>query len=157
LALALAKVPIVSGFVRETLEAGSGKIVLFAHHREMIASLEESLSFARPAVLHGGTTATGRQKAIARFKTDSSTQVFIGQIQAAGLGITLAPAASHCIFAELSWVPSELTQAEDRLHRIGARDSIFVQHLVLAGSLDAVMVRTLIAKQAVLDSVFIGK
>jgi SWI/SNF-related matrix-associated actin-dependent regulator 1 of chromatin subfamily A len=153
LALALAKVPIVSGFVREMLEAGSGKIVLFAHHREMIARLEESLSFARPAVLHGGTTAIGRQKAIDRFKTDSSTQVFIGQLQSSGLGLTLAPAASHCVFEELSWVPSELSQCEDRLHRIGARDSIFVQHLVLSGSLDAVMVRTLIAKQAVLSEV----
>jgi SWI/SNF-related matrix-associated actin-dependent regulator 1 of chromatin subfamily A len=153
LALALAKVPIVAGFVRETLEAGSGKIVLFAHHREMIARLAESLSFAHPVLLHGGTAPKERKRAIEQFKTDQKTRVFIGQIQAAGLGITLAPASSHCVFAELSWVPSELSQCEDRLHRIGAQDNILVQHLVLSGSLDAIMVRVLIKKQRVLDSV----
>jgi SWI/SNF-related matrix-associated actin-dependent regulator 1 of chromatin subfamily A len=153
LALALAKVPIVAGFVRETFEAGSGKIVLFAHHREMIARLAESLSFASPVLLHGGTAPLERKRAIEQFKTDEKTRVFIGQIQASGLGITLAPASSHCIFAELSWVPSELSQCEDRLHRIGAQDSVLVQHLVLSGSLDAIMVRVLIKKQQVLDSV----
>jgi SWI/SNF-related matrix-associated actin-dependent regulator 1 of chromatin subfamily A len=43
-----------------------------------------------------------------------------------------------------------MTQAEDRLHRIGARDNVLVQHLVLEGSLDAIMVRTLLRKQEIL-------
>jgi SWI/SNF-related matrix-associated actin-dependent regulator 1 of chromatin subfamily A len=79
-------------------------------------------------------------------------RLFIGNIQAAGLGITLT-AASRCIFAELSWVPAELSQAEDRLHRIGTLDSVTVQHLVLEGSLDAMMVHVLFKKQRILDAV----
>lgn len=38
-------------------------------------------------------------------------------------------------------------------HRIGQRDSVLVQHLVLEGSLDAVMAKRVIEKQKVIDSV----
>src|SRR5262249_48418891 len=90
-----------------------------------------------------------------RFQNDPLCRVFVGNIVAAGVGITLAPASAHCLFAELSWVPAEITQAEDRLHRIGTRDNVLVQHLVLAGSLDAIFVRTLLAKQKILDRILV--
>lgn len=54
---------------------------------------------------------------------------------------------------ELYWVPAELSQREDRLHRIGTEHSVTVQHLALAGSLDAMMVHVLLKKQKVLDAV----
>jgi hypothetical protein len=44
-----------------------------------------------------------------------------------------------------------VTQAEDRCHRIGQEESVLVQHLVLEGSLDATMARTIVEKQDVLD------
>jgi hypothetical protein len=56
------------------------------------------------------------------------------------------------IFAELDWVPGNLTQAEDRCHRIGAVNPVLVQHLVLDGSLDARMAHILVEKQAVIDA-----
>ena len=128
-----------------------GKIVIFAHHREVIHRLRDSLSIFGSVILYGGMTPFEKQTAIDSFQKNPSVRVFIGQIQAAGLGITLAPASSHCIFAELSWVPAEMSQAEDRLHRIGAGDNALVQHLVFSGSLDATMARSLLAKQAFLS------
>jgi SWI/SNF-related matrix-associated actin-dependent regulator of chromatin subfamily A-like protein 1 len=122
----------------------------------VIEQLQMQLVQYSPVTLHGGTSTKGRAEALERFQTEPHAKVFIGNIQAAGVGITLAPASSHCIFAELSWVPAEMTQAEDRLHRIGAQDNVLVQHLVLEGSLDAIMVRRLLKKQEVLDSVLIG-
>jgi SWI/SNF-related matrix-associated actin-dependent regulator 1 of chromatin subfamily A len=47
-----------------------------------------------------------------------------------------------------------MTQCEDRLHRIGTKDSVHVQHLVLEGSLDAMMVKVLIKKQRILDAIW---
>src|SRR5258708_2711162 len=117
-ALALAKVPLVAEFVRETLSVNDGKVVIFAHHRAMIVGLAEALNVYSPVILYGGMSAKQKQSSIDTFKDDANCRIFIGNIQAAGLGITLAPASSHCIFAELSWVPSELSQCEDRLHRV---------------------------------------
>jgi SWI/SNF-related matrix-associated actin-dependent regulator 1 of chromatin subfamily A len=148
--VALAKVPLVVKFAEELFSSGSGKLVLFAHHRDVIEKLQRQLVGYGPVILHGGTSTKGRSEAVERFQTDPHTKIFIGNIQAAGVGITLAPASSYCIFAELSWVPAEMTQAEDRLHRIGARDNVLVQHLVLEGSLDALMIRQLIKKQEIL-------
>jgi SWI/SNF-related matrix-associated actin-dependent regulator of chromatin subfamily A-like protein 1 len=150
---ALAKVPLVAEYVRELFKGGSGKVVIFGHHRDVISQLAtEHLEFG-PVTLTGGTPTNVRVQEVERFRSDPQVRVFIGNIQAAGIGITLAPASSHCVFAEVSWVPAEMTQAEDRLHRIGTRDNVLVQHLVLEGSLDAIMIRRLIKKQEILSQV----
>jgi SWI/SNF-related matrix-associated actin-dependent regulator 1 of chromatin subfamily A len=149
---ALAKVPLVVDYITEVLEGGVEKLVIFAHHRDVIMGLATSLSRFRPVTLTGETSPTDRQNAIDAFRTDPGVRLFIGNIVAAGTGITLT-AASHCIFAELSWVPAELSQCEDRLRRIGTQDSVSVQHLVLDGSLDAMMVKVLLKKQRILDAV----
>lgn len=91
-----------------------------------------------------------RQAAVDAFQGDPNVRVFIGSITAAGVGITLT-ASSHVVFAELDWVPGNLTQAEDRCHRIGQRESVLVQHLVLDGSLDARMAKILVRKQEIID------
>jgi SWI/SNF-related matrix-associated actin-dependent regulator 1 of chromatin subfamily A len=150
---AFAKVPLIVQYVTEVLEGGVQKIVVFAHHRDVIAQLVGGLSEYRPVMLIGGMGPQERQDSIDAFQSDPCVRVFIGNIQAAGNGITLAPASSRCIFAELSWTPAEMTQCEDRLHRIGTKDSVPVQHLVLEGSLDAMMVKVLIKKQRILDAV----
>ena len=151
---ALAKVPLVVEHVRNALEA-SAKLVLFAHHRDVIAEL--AAPFGDAAVtLTGDHKVEARQAAVDRFQEDPECTLFIGSITAAGFGLTLT-AASHVVFAELDWVPAHLTQAEDRTHRIGQKDSVLVQHLVLQDSLDARMVSTLMRKQRIVDRVADGQ
>lgn len=148
--VALAKCDQVIEHVREALESGLSKIVLFAHHKDMIAKLESAISEFGVVTLTGDTAMADRQAAVDRFQQDSTCRVFLGSITAAGVGLTLT-AASNVIFAELDWVPGNMTQAEDRCHRIGQTSSVLVQHIVLAGSLDAQVARTLVAKQDVAD------
>ena len=150
---ALAKLPLVIDYVTEMLEGGTQKVVVFAHHRDVTLQLGAGLSQYRPVTLIGGMGPQERQASIDTFHNNPGVRVFLGNIQAAGTGITLAPASSHCVFAEMSWVPAEMTQAEDRLHRIGTRNCVTVHHLVLEGSLDAMMVRVLVKKQKILDAV----
>jgi SWI/SNF-related matrix-associated actin-dependent regulator 1 of chromatin subfamily A len=152
---ALEKVPQVIEFVIDALES-SEKVVIFAHHRDVIEKLEQGLAAFWPRVITGDTPLATRQCHVDEFQVNPSIRVLIGNMQAAGVGITLT-AASHVIFAELDWVPGVVTQAEDRLHRIGQKDAVLVQHLVLEGTIDAAIARTLVAKQNVLDAALDGK
>jgi SWI/SNF-related matrix-associated actin-dependent regulator 1 of chromatin subfamily A len=143
-----AKIKLVIAHLRDAVEA-SGKVVCFAHHKSVVAAI--AAEFGDAAVrLVGDTPMQERQDAVDRFQKDPTCSLFIGSIMAAGVGITLT-AASHVVFCELDWVPGNVSQAEDRCHRIGQRDSVLVQHLVLESSLDATMARRIIAKQEVID------
>lgn len=146
-----AKVPSVVEHLRDIFEQSSDrKIVCFAHHKSVIQVIKDGFGDSA-VILTGDTPMPVRQKAIDSFQTDPRIRLFIGQMKAAGLGITLT-ASSHVVFAELDWVPATITQAEDRCHRIGQADSVLVQHLVLEGSLDAYMARKIIAKQDRIDA-----
>lgn len=147
---ALAKVPYVIEHVSEAAEAGS-KVILFAHHKDVVALLAEGLAALRPVIVTGDTALVDRQGAVDAFQTDERVRLFIGNMQAAGVGLTLT-ASSHVVFAELDWVPGNLSQCEDRAHRIGQTSSVLVQHLVLEGSIDARMAEVIVEKQAILDA-----
>jgi SWI/SNF-related matrix-associated actin-dependent regulator 1 of chromatin subfamily A len=141
----VAKVAGVSRWVRDWLMNGGGKIVLFAQHREVIDALVADIGAHYPTVKLDGST-TDRQGAVDAFQTGDA-RVFIGQIQAAGTGITLT-AASDLIFVESSWVPAENEQAAQRIHRIGQGEACLVRLAMLAGSIDETVQRAVARKMS---------
>jgi hypothetical protein len=146
--LALAKLPHVIEHVEAALE-NVDKVVVMCWHHDVVQALTQH--FGRAAVEVSGKVAIAdRQAAVERFQTDKTCRVFVGTIKAAGVGLTLT-ASSTVIFAELWWVPGDISQAEDRCHRIGQTDSVLVQHLVVDGSLDATQAKTIVEKQDVID------
>lgn len=151
---AVAKVPQVVDHLAEAMgDDEAYKIIVAAHHRDVIdqirsAGVERGW---RPVILTGAENTDERQAAVDAFQNNPAVRLFIGSITAAGVGITLT-ASSHVVFAELDWVPGNISQMEDRAHRIGQRDSVLVQHLVLSGSIDAKMIETIISKQDLIDS-----
>ena len=147
---AIAKVPLVLDHLWDAANS-SGKVVVFAHHKEVVSLLEEE--FGNQCVtLTGGMTDKRKQLAVDTFQNDAKVPFFVGNIEAAGVGHTLT-AGSHVIFIEEDWVPGNITQAEDRCHRIGQHDSVLVQHLVIAGSIDANMAKAIVRKQEVIERV----
>ena len=148
-AVALEKVPYVVEHVSDAVE--SGPVVLFAHHRDVVAGLVAGLreQGRRVVSLVGGMSDEEKQSAVDDFQSGAA-DVFVGNLKAAGVGITLVR-SSHVVFCELDWVPANMSQAEDRCHRIGQRDSVLVQHIVLEGSLDQIMAKALVRKQDVAD------
>lgn len=152
-ATAVAKLPYVIDYVRDLVGHGR-KVVVFAHHKDVIDALAADLG-PIAVKLYGDTPMEERQANVDRFQCDAGCLVFIGGIMAAGVGLTLT-AAAHVVFAELDWVPGNITQAEDRCHRIGQRDMVLVEHLVLNGSLDAKMAKTLVEKQEVIAAALDG-
>ncbi len=147
---AVAKIPYVVDHLKGVLD-GTEKIVVMVHHYEVVDSLIAALRQFGIVCIDGRTSNSDRQKAVDSFQTDPDIRVFIGTIKAAGVGLTLT-ASSTVIFAELDWVPGNVTQAEDRVHRIGQRNSVMIYHLVLENSLDERMVEIIIGKQKVIDS-----
>lgn len=143
--VALAKVP----YVVEHLKSINHKVVVFAHHKSVVKKLAEEFE-DECVVLVGDTSMKDRQLAVDEFQNNDNIKFFIGSIMAAGVGITLT-SSSHVVFAELDWVPGNVSQAEDRCHRVGQKDNVLVQHLVLESSLDAKIAKTLINKQEVID------
>jgi SWI/SNF-related matrix-associated actin-dependent regulator 1 of chromatin subfamily A len=147
---ALAKAPYVAEHVKGLLEEVD-KIVVMAHHHDVVDILMDALADYTPVRLTGRDSISNKDAAVQAFQNDPKTRVFVGSILAAGVGLTLT-AASTVVFAEMDWVPGNMSQAEDRLHRIGQKDSVLVQHVVVDGSLDARMAQILVEKQAVLDA-----
>jgi SWI/SNF-related matrix-associated actin-dependent regulator 1 of chromatin subfamily A len=147
--LAVAKVPYVIEHVDAMREAGINKIVLFAHHHDVIDKLRTH--YGRSAVvIDGRVSKDDRQTLVDAFQTRDDIEIFIGGIIPAGVGLTLT-ASAHVVFAELDWVPGNMSQAEDRCHRIGQANSVLVQHIVFTESLDAKMAKTLVDKQRVIE------
>lgn len=142
---ALQKLPDLIDFVKDM----DGQVVIFAHHREVIQQLTEALPDS--VVITGETPSERRQDIVDTFQR-GGVKYFIGSIHACGVGITLT-ASSNVVFAELDWTPSNVSQAEDRCHRIGQRDSVNVYHVVVNNSIDAYIARMLVNKQALIDKV----
>lgn len=144
---ALAKVPEAIGFIRNILEI-QDKVVVFTHHRDVLDRIYREFEDISVKMM-GGMDIKERDESVKRFQDDKKIRLFLGTTQSAGLGITLT-AGSTVIFIELEWTPSEMNQAEDRLHRIGQKDVVNVYHLVVDGSIDADLSNVLIDKQKVI-------
>jgi hypothetical protein len=126
------------------------KIVCFAHHIDVITAIAGA--FPGCAVMTGANTADEKQRAVDRFQKDPKCMLIVGGIFVMGVGWTLT-ASAHCILAELDWVPGNVTQAEDRTHRIGQSESVLIQHLVMEGSVDVDVAKAIVEKQSVIDRV----
>jgi SWI/SNF-related matrix-associated actin-dependent regulator 1 of chromatin subfamily A len=147
-ALGEAKVPLACEHIRNIMEGGQ-KLVVFAHHHSVIEALYSE--FADVCVsLYGPDSEKKRMDAVDRFQNDSKVRLFVGSIQAAGVGLTLT-AADRVLFVESSWVPSDISQCEDRVHRLGQKNCVLVEHIVINESLEASMMKAVLRKQAVLD------
>lgn len=140
-------------WVEEFLEVEE-KLVLFMSHRFVIEELYEH--FKNIAVrFEGGMTEKQKQESVNLFQNSVHKRLFIGNIQASGVGITLT-AASNVAFIELPWSPGMLVQAEDRCHRIGQQDNVTVHYLLARGTIEEKIVKILDKKRVVLDSILDG-
>lgn len=149
----MAKVPAAIDWIRDWFEGGGGKLVVFAHHRDVIGAICEAFDGGPSYVrLDGSCSADERQRAVDAFQSDKA-DLFVGQIQAAGTGLTLT-ASSDVLFVESSWVPAENEQAAMRVHRIGQRNACTIRFAMLAGSIDEDIQKAVMRKTADIACLF---
>ena len=153
-AAGLAKLKHVTNFVNDIMEIEES-VVVFCHHRAIHNLLHQNLAKYNPASIIGGQTDKHRDNEITRFQ-NGETKLMVAGLRAGNVGINLTK-ASYVIFAELDWSPAIHRQAEDRLHRIGQKNTVFAYYLVGNGTLDEHVVDILTDKTFEIDSILDAK
>ena len=146
---AVAKLPQFNEYMAEILDTEK-KIIVFGHHKDVIAGIQKYLDSKgiKHVTVDGSTSPNKKQASIDAFQTDPTTRVFIGNIRAAGVSITLTE-ASQVLFAEQDWTPGKMDQASKRAHRIGQKNKVIVHNVVFDNTLDANMAHIIATKRSV--------
>ena len=146
----VAKLPHVINFVKNIMEIEES-VVVFCHHKVIHKLLHESLQEFSPVSIIGGQTDSFRQDQIDKFQKGES-KLMIAGLRAGNVGINLTR-AKYVIFAELDWSPAIHRQAEDRLHRIGQKNTVFAYYLIGNGTLDDHVANILVDKSYEIDEI----
>jgi SWI/SNF-related matrix-associated actin-dependent regulator 1 of chromatin subfamily A len=149
--LGKAKLPACLRFLDEMRASTPEPFVVFAHHQDVIETLSKHFG-NETVIVQGSTPQKGprsRERAVEMFQSGQKS-IFIGQMKAAGVGLTLT-AASTVVFVEEDWVPGTITQCEDRLWRLGQKKMVHVIHLVLRNTIEVNMMQKVLAKMKVID------
>lgn len=152
-AVAHAKLDAVIEWIDNFLDSGN-KLVVFCNHRFVIDRLAEIYGDSA-VILDGTCTLAEREKAVSEFQNNPRVKLFIGNIKAAGVGITLT-AASDVAFIEYPWTPGDLTQAIDRCHRIGQKSSVTAWFLAVQNTIEEKIIALLEEKRKVIEQVHDG-
>jgi len=146
----LAKLSHVINFVKNIMEIEES-VVVFCHHKIIHKLLNENLQEFSPVSIIGGQSDNLRQDQIDKFQKGES-KLMIAGIRAGNVGINLTR-AKYVIFAELDWSPAIHRQAEDRLHRIGQKNTVFAYYLIGNGTLDDHVANILVDKSYEIDAI----
>ncbi len=128
-------------------------IVIFAYHRDVLSGVTQICSklSLKSSIIHGSDNPEKRNRAVESFQ-NGETDVFIGPIQSAGLGLNLQR-ASDTLFLERLWTPAIMFQAESRIERIGQIHPTTATYLDAAGTVDEHIANVLNSKQKLIDKI----
>ena len=125
-ATGIAKAPFVAAFVRALVEGGE-TVLLMAHHHAVMDIYAKELKSLHPKFITGRETDNQKDMAAKAFMEGKTDLLCISLRSASGLNLQRATCV---VFGELDWSPAVHSQAEDRAHRIGQRDSLLCYYLV---------------------------
>lgn len=146
------------------------KVIIFSQYTETIKQIADGIKKvkipspsdpkrdvkAKAVTLTGSDDQNERQKAVDAFQNDAQTMAFVGNIKAAGVGLTLT-ASSIVIFADMDWSPEIHAQAEDRAHRIGQQGTVSVYYYVCTDTIEEDIMKILADKKKVITEILEGK
>ena len=148
--IAIEKVEHTCELIDKVLEQGK-KVIVFTNFTMSLDMLHEKYK-KKSVVLDGRMSKIARQESVDRFQNEDKVRVFIGNIKAAGVGITLT-AADTVIMNDLSFVPADHSQAEDRAYRYGQKNSVLVYYPVFENTIEMTVYNILQKKKDIIDQV----
>lgn len=129
--------------IKETIELAENiisqdkKVIIFTNFTETLNKIHEH--FGKLSVyLDGSCSKPKRQHAVDQFQDNEKIKVFVGNLKAAGVGITLT-SAEAVIINDLSFVPGDLSQAEDRAYRYGQKNSVSVYYPIFENTIEGII------------------
>ncbi|XP_065357784.1 SWI/SNF-related matrix-associated actin-dependent regulator of chromatin subfamily A-like protein 1 [Calliphora vicina] len=145
------KIKAVCAYLKQLVKQPK-KFIVFAHHRIMMDAICDCLTKLKVKYIRidGATRKQDRGEFIDRFQKNPSCKVAVLSLGACNSGITLT-AAEIIIFAELTWNPSTLAQAESRAHRIGQTNPVTCRYLMATKTADDHIWNMLKNKQDILN------
>ena len=127
------------------------KVIVFTNFTDTLNKIADH--FGKQAVrLDGSTSKPQRQNAVDQFQENDKIKVFVGNLKAAGVGLTLT-AAEAVIMNDLSFVPSDHSQAEDRAFRYGQKNNVSVYYPIFENTIEGVIYDILIKKKNIFETV----
>jgi len=127
------------------------KVIIFCNFTDSLNKITEH--FGKAAVkLDGSMSKPERQHSVDQFQDNPKVKVFVGNIKAAGVGITLT-AAEAVIMNDLSFLPSDHAQSEDRAYRYGQKNNVLVYYPIFENTIEGIIYDILNNKKQVIATV----
>jgi len=127
------------------------KIIIFTNFTDTLQTIYQH--FGKKAVyLDGSCSNAVRQQAVDSFQNDEKIKVFVGNLKAAGVGLTLT-SAEVVIMNDLSFVPAEHAQAEDRAYRYGQKSNVLVYYPLYENTIEGAIYDILNKKKEIIRTV----
>jgi len=148
--IAMETVPYSIEKAEEALELNK-KVIIFCNFNDEMDAFNRH--FGNKAVcVRGGMSDKQKQLSVDRFQEDDSCKVFVGQIKAAGVGLTLTK-AEIVIMNSLDWVPGNHEQAEDRAYRIGQKETVNIYYMLMDDTIDTLVWDILNEKKKIIGTI----
>jgi SWI/SNF-related matrix-associated actin-dependent regulator 1 of chromatin subfamily A len=127
------------------------KVIIFCNFTDSLNKICEH--FGKTAVkVDGSMSKPERQKSVDNFQENDKVKVFVGNIKAAGVGLTLT-AGEAVIMNDLSFLPSDHAQAEDRAYRYGQKNNVLVYYPIFENTIEGIIYDILNNKKQVIATV----
>jgi SWI/SNF-related matrix-associated actin-dependent regulator 1 of chromatin subfamily A len=137
-------------FAENILEQGK-KVIIFTNFTDSLQTIYQH--FGKQAVyLDGSCSNSVRQQAVDQFQNEEKIKVFVGNLKAAGVGLTLT-SAEVVIMNDLSFVPAEHAQAEDRAYRYGQKSNVLVYYPLYENTIEGAIYDILNTKKQIIRTV----
>jgi SWI/SNF-related matrix-associated actin-dependent regulator of chromatin subfamily A-like protein 1 len=137
-------------FAENIIEQGK-KVIIFTNFTDTLQTIYQH--FGKQAVyLDGSCSKPHRQNAVDEFQENDKIKVFVGNLKAAGVGLTLT-AAEVVIMNDLSFVPAEHAQAEDRAYRYGQKSNVLVYYPLYENTIEGAVYDILNRKKEIIRTV----
>ena len=148
--LAKEMIPNTIQLVNEKIE-DEEKVIIVCTFTEEINKFKEYYG-NKCVVYDGKMTTKQKDKAEYEFMNNPKVKVFIGQITASSVGLTLT-AAHTLIFNSYSWVAADNKQMEDRIYRINQTEDVTCIYQLFNDSISQNMFDKVIRKEIIMNDV----